>query len=441
MLSNLLIGIFISILVGALIGTQREINQQKNKLLDFAGFRTFTLVSLFGYLVGYLSFEIFKSNYLVFIGILGIFLLVIIAYHATTKVYPKEISAITEVGVLITFLLGILISLSLYIEALTIAIVMTSILFLGNALHKFTKKLNQVEIFATLKFSIISIVILPLLPNKNYTPLNLPYFGNIFQNQTFISKDLLSQLDVFNFYYIWLMVVFISGIAYVGYILMKTIGAQRGIMVTGFLGGLMSSTALTSSFSIESRKLNYLSIPLIIGVVIACSTMFFRIIFEVGILNPNLLLGLTLSLGIMGLVGFICAYYIFKKTKLNTVKKLDLKSPFSIIPALKFAIFFLIIIFISKLFTIIFGERGIYIISFLSGIADVDAITISLSKLALSGSISNSSAQIGILIAAFSNTIFKGGIAYYLGSKKFFKGILIVFSIILISGILSILFL
>jgi len=279
MLSNLLIGIFISILVGALIGTQREINQQKNKLLDFAGFRTFTLVSLFGYLVGYLSFEIFKSNYLVFIGILGIFLLVIIAYHATTKVYPKEISAITEVGVLITFLLGILISLSLYIEALTIAIVMTSILFLGNALHKFTKKLNQVEIFATLKFSIISIVILPLLPNKNYTPLNLPYFGNIFQNQTFISKDLLSQLDVFNFYYIWLMVVFISGIAYVGYILMKTIGAQRGIMVTGFLGGLMSSTALTSSFSIESRKLNYLSIPLIIGVVIACSTMFFRIIF------------------------------------------------------------------------------------------------------------------------------------------------------------------
>lgn len=232
------------------------------------------------------------------------------------------------------------------------------------------------------------------------------------------------------------MVVFISGIGYIGYILIKTIGAEKGIEVTGFLGGLISSTALTSSFAIESKKINYLSIPLAIGVVIACSTMFFRIILEVLVLNSELLIGITLLLGSMGLIGLITAFYLYKKVKLNHIKKIKFDSPFTIGPAIKFSILFLFVLFISKLPSIIFGNSGIYFVSFLSGISDVDAITFSLAKLAKQNAISNTSAQIGIVIAAIANTIVKAGIAYYFGSKKFSKQIIIIFSIILIIGII-----
>lgn len=120
---------------------------------------------------------------------------------------------------------------------------------------------------------------------------------------------------------------------------------------------------------------------------------------------------------------------------------MNVESPFTIGPAIKFSLLFLFVIFISKLFTIILGEKGIYLISFLSGISDVDTITISLSSLSKNGDISILTAQIGILIAAFANTIFKAGIAYYLGSKQLSKFVIISFIGILVFGIFSIIFL
>lgn len=437
---EIFVGLLLSLLLGALIGAQREIRQQKNNTLDFAGFRTFTFISLLGFLVGFLGREILNNDYFILIGLFGIFVASIIAYVAVVKINPQDVSATTEIVSIITFILGVLVSFKYYYISITIAIIITGILFLGNELHKFVKSVKNIEVYATLKFAIISVVILPLLPNRNYTPLDLPFIGDFFKNQNFISKDVLLQLDVFNFYYIWLIVVFISGIAYVGYILMKTIGAEKGLEVTGFLGGLMSSTALTSSFAIESKKLNYLSSALVIGTIIACSTMFFRIIFEVAIINPSLLPSMIMLLGLMGLTGYFCAFYLLKKIKLNHVHSVPVTSPFTLIPALKFAFFFVMLMTVSKLFIIYLGNSGLYLVAFFSGIADVDAITISLSSLALNGNISNFTAQVGIFIAAFANTLFKGGVAYYLGSKSFFRGVLTIFAIIISVGLLALIF-
>jgi len=320
MLDETLIGRLLSLLLGALIGAQREIRQQKDKLVDFAGFRTFSLVSLFGFLIGFLSNEVLNNQYVILIGLISIFFISIVAYRAVTKIYPTQISSTSQISAILTFMLGLLVSFKYYYMSISIAIIITTILFLGNALHKFASKLKQSVIFATLKFAIISVIILPILPNKNYTLLDFPIIGTFLSHQNTISQEILLKLDVFNFYHIWLMVVFISGIAYVGYILMKTIGSEKGIEVTGFLGGLISSTALTSSFAIESKKLNYLSNPLIIGTVIACSTMFFRIIFEVMVINPDLIFGITLMLSIMGGIGYAGASYLFFKRKLSHVK-------------------------------------------------------------------------------------------------------------------------
>lgn len=437
MFPDLIVGIVLSSLLGAVVGSQRENKQQKDKVIDFAGFRGFTLVCLLGYIIGYVSFEILKENILFTISFFGIFMMSIIAYSFTAKFEPWKISATSEVSFILTFLIGVMVSLKLYHISISLAILIATILFLGDYFHKFARGLMEAEVFATLKFALIALVILPLLPNKNYNLLNMPILGSFFSRQNIISKDLLAQLDVFNFYHIWLMVVFISGIAYIGYILMKTMGTKKGILYTGVLGGFMSSTALTSTFAIESRRIKYLSSPLAVGTVIACSTMFFRIIFEIAVLNPSLLVKVSILLGVMGFFGFFCAIYLFKKIRLDHVKDFELKSPFAIGPALKFAFLFLVTLFVSKLFSIYYGDGGIYTVAFLSGMADVDAITISLSNLSMSGNISENAAALGILIAAFANTIFKGGIAYYLGSRKYFKDILIIFSIILLSGLFA----
>ncbi len=440
MFSDLFIGVVLSLLLGALIGIQREIRVQKERIIDFAGFRTFTFVSLLGFLIGYLSFEVLDEMFIVIISIFNVFVIAIITYYVISKADATQIRATSEIVFVLTFILGIFISLKYYYLAISLAIIITTILVLGHKLHYFAKHLKNVEFFATLKFAIISIVILPLLPNKNYSLLDFPLVGDMLLNQSMFSVSVISKLDVFNFYNIWLMVVFISAIAFVGYIMMKVVGAERGMLLTGFLGGFMSSTALTITFSQESRLYRVLSNPLAIGVIVACSTMFFRVLFEILIINSSLISGVFISMTLMGIAGFVYAFVLFFKHRDDKhVNKLKLKSPFTLVPALKFAILYLVIVFFSKLFIILNGEKGIFILSFISGITDVDAITISLCNLALDGSISNYVAQMGILIAAMSNTIFKGFLAYYFGSKNFFMKIMFAFGGILLIGGISML--
>lgn len=435
MLSDLFLGIGLSILLGALIGAQRESRQQKGKFRDFAGFRTFTLISLFGFIVGFISFDLLNSYFLIFIAFFGIFLLVTSAFilHYLGGKGKRKESITGEVSFILTFLIGIIISLKYYYIPVMLAIMITTILFLGTKLHNFARLVKENEIFATLKFGIISLVILPILPNKDFGFLDVPLLNTFLLK--FFTFDVLSEFTIFNFFQIWLMVVLVSAITYVGYILMKTIGASKGIALTGFLGGLMSSTATTSSFAIESKKFPKLVLPLVIGTIIASSTMFFRILLEVSLVNPFLLNQVILLL-FVGVLGFAFAFYFYLKSSENHVKSIEITSPFMILPALKFALFFIVVIFCSKFFTILFGDYGIYFIAFFSGFVDVDVIVLSFSKMALDGFISKEAATIGIFIAAFSNTMFKAGIAYVLGARFFSKRIMLVFSTLTLVGLL-----
>jgi len=441
MIDKVLLGFVLAAVLGALVGMQRESKLQRSKKTDFAGFRAFTFLSLFGFLLGYLSIDVFENLNLLYIGFVGILGLIVASYIMSAPKIKKIESVSSQISAILTFVVGLFVSLGQYYLAIALAISITTILVFGEALHRFAGSLQEQEIFATLKFGIIAFVILPILPNKNYTLLDLPGIGYLFSNQDLISKELLIQLDVFNFYHIWLMVVFISAIGYSGYILMKTVGARKGVIITGFLAGFMSSTAVTTSFAIDSKTINKLTSPLVIGTVIASSTMFIRIIFEVAIINPALLPSLTLLLLLMGVVGYLSAGYIYLKKQDYTYKEVKVDSPFSLGPALKFGFFFMAILVFSKLFSILFGEKGIYLLAFLSGVADVDAITITLLNLAKTENISIFTAQFGILLAALANTLFKGGIAYYLGSKNFFRGVAWCFSAIIVSGILLMFFL
>lgn len=438
MLDSLLVGFFLSLLLGAVIGAQREMTLQKFKKQDFAGFRTYTIITMLGFLLGYLSFVRLDEMYIALVGILGMFAFSLVAYKQVS-VRGKDVSIISEISAVVMFIVGILVALQEYYFSVIVTFILTSLVAVGNQLHGFAKKLTTNEVFASLKFALISIIVLPLLPNKNFS-LNdmsgiremLLHFG--------LSQDFLIAMNVFNPFEIWLMVVFVSAIAFVGYILMRTIGAQKGILYTGFLGGLMSSTALTSSFSIESKRIPFALTPLAIGVIVACSIMFYRIIFTVSILFPSLVSLLFVPMGVMGSVGLLLAFFLFKKSKKDHKQEFKVDTPFALKPAFFFAGFYVGIIFLAQAMLYYFGESGVLLVAFLSGIADVDAITISLARLSADGVISSKLAVLGIVIAAFSNTIVKAGIAYSLGAKKFAKYVFIVFSLIILSGVLTLLF-
>ena len=395
--SSFFLSFFLALLLGALIGVQREIRLQKENRKDLAGFRTFTFISLYGFLSGFLSFELLNDNRFLLLSFSSIIFLMIVSYYIISTKKDAEVSIITEVLVLFAYLIGLLIALKYYYISILLAVIIATILFLSNQLHLFAKHITNSEIFATLKFAIVSIIIL--------------------LNQTIINDDNFSHLDVLNLIHIWMMVVFVTRIAYIGYILMKIFGNRKGILITGFLGGFMSSTALTTSFSIQSKKESRLVSPLAIGVIIACSVMFFRVLFEVLILNPELFWYIFIPLSLMGLIGVILSVYLLVKSsnKGENIKEHTIRSPFTLVPALTFGLIYLVVSFLSKLLSILFGNSGVYLLSFISGITDVDAIVISLCSLAKTDLLSSWVAGFGIVIAAISNTMFKAGIAYYFG--------------------------
>ncbi|MBI4738830.1 MgtC/SapB family protein [Candidatus Woesearchaeota archaeon] len=433
-------GVFVDFLIalalGAIIGMEREVEQQRSKIVDFAGLRTFIFITMQGALAGYLSTAFFSSYTFIYLAFFG-FTLLAIASYIVLAYLQKKAGATTEVTAILAFVIGIMVMVGFRDFAVVVTVFIAVFLALRPELHAIAKRIEKSEIFAGLEFAVISLVILPFLPNYKYSPLDLPIIAKLTEAVPGIPVDVLAQLNVFNPYKIWLMVVLISGISFVGYILSKFIGAEKGVGLTGLLGGIVSSTAVTTSFTAESKKMPAIVYPFVLGVVIACSTMFFRVLLEVLIVNTALFKSLAIPILMMGMTGFFAAFVIYRKQTKEHAKAVDIESPFALIPAIKFALFFVAVLVVSKLGQILFGTTGVFVASFLSGLADVDAITLSVANLAAAGDMTTKSAVIAIVIAVSTNTAVKGLLAYFLGAKKFGRVIAAIFSIILAVGIIT----
>jgi len=425
--------------LGALVGLEREFEIQRKKRPDFAGLRTFILIALFGAISGAVSHQFLESYSFLIAAFSAMAALVIAAYFIMVYLFKRTGGITTEVAAIITFVLGVMCAIGYRLEAVILSIVVVMFLALKTPMHGFVKKIKTAEIYATLKFAVVTLLILPFLPNINYTPMDIPLLSKIIEVTPYLSVEVAKQLDVFNPFKIWLMVVFISGISFVGYILIRMIGAGKGLGITGLLGGLVSSTAVTSSMSLESKKTTRIILPFVLAVVIACSTMFVRILIEILVINASLLKYAVIPMITMAAVGFVSSFIVWKMIKKQETKKLEFHSPFTLAPALKFAVFFAFILFISKFGNIIFGAKGVYIVALVSGLADVDAITLSMATIAGAGDISGLVATIAITIAAIVNTIVKGSIAYIFGGMHFKKKTMLILGAIVLLGFLSIL--
>lgn len=407
----------IALILGTLVGLEREKKYQMFNYHGFGGVRTFALVGLLGALTYILGKEVF----LLFPLITGGFLFLIISAYMVVALKHDRTGLTSEIGAILVYLIGVLCAMDKYLIAMILAVSVMTVLHFKDNLHSWAKHLRNEEILSTIEFMIIAFVVLPLLPNENFGPYGF-----------------------FNPYVVWLMVVFISGISFVSYIAMKVLGEKRGITLTGFLAGLISSTALTLSFSAQSKKNKGVIYPYVIAIVVASSAMFFRILFEVAILNRALLADLYYPMITMGVIGILSVCFIFFRSRKFDSKsvernKWEVKSPFSLIPALKFGLVFAFVLFLSRFAIDIMGNRGLYLTSFVSGLVDVDAITVSMANLAKSG-VSNFAAVTAITIAAITNTLIKGVIFFIFGNKKVALKIMAVYLLMLLGGGVSMLF-
>jgi uncharacterized membrane protein (DUF4010 family) len=262
---------------------------------------------------------------------------------------------------------------------------------------------------------VIALLILPFLPNEFYGP-----------------------YEVINPREVGWIIVLTSGIGFVGYILMKFLGTDRGILLTSILGGLVSSTLVTFTFSKKSKETPELSQNYAVGIFAAATIMVLRIFLLVFIFNKTMLIQLTIPLLIILFATFGIALYFYNKQfeKQHAVDKIILGDPLNIKNAIFFGIFYTGILLLVSYANHAYGTKGIYLSSAISALTDIDAIAISVSK--LGGTTMNLLiAQNAILLATLSNTVVKIGIAVFTGSRQLKKYVLIGYSIVFIAGIIG----
>lgn len=396
--------------LGVLIGMERQRTLAEKE--TFAGVRTFSLVALFGSVSVYAS-EQSGLPWLLGLIFLAIAALVITAYNATAR--KDDIGATTEVSVLLTFFVGCICAWGQVGIAGALTVVTMVLLSLKNWLHNLAQRIEPSDVEATLKFAIITLIILPLVPNTNYGPVGL---------------------EVINPYKTWLMVVLIAGLNFIGYILVKVLGREHGFGITGLLGGLVSSTAVTLGFSQRSRVEPDLTPVLALAIVLSWTVMFFRVVVEVGVVNFSLARSLVLGMLLMGAVSLGISLFLWRKGRSREMVEVESgHNPFELGGAIKFGGLFAVVIFVASAAQVYFGDTGLYVAGALAGLTDVDAIALSMANLAQQDPASSVAAARTIVIAVISNTMVKCGMVIWLGAPSMRRTMIPITTALALAGV------
>ncbi|MEA3439298.1 MAG: MgtC/SapB family protein [Chloroflexota bacterium] len=413
--AELILRFGVAMAIGFMIGLQREYAFRKKERRLVAGERTYALLGLVGALAA-MSADILDSAFAFAIVILLVGVFAAISYFLDA--WKGHIGLTTEISILITVLIGVLCYWDYLTLAAALGIATTVILSIKIETDRLVKALTRKDIYAALQLAVISVIILPILPNESLLP---PPF------------------DVLNPFKIWLMVVFISGINFLGYVAIKIVGPERGISLTGLLGGLASSTGVTLGFSERSNRQPGLGRSLALGIMIAWTVMFVRVLVLVGVINMELLSVVWIPIAASGIVALL--FSIFLHISQRTSEKDDLKfsNPFDLWSAIKFGILYALILVLARAAQMNFGNTGVYVSSLISGLADVDAITLSLAQLSDTGTLGMEIAAKAIVLAVIANTVVKSAMVLIGGAVSLKRAILPGIGLVLITTIVVVL--
>lgn len=382
-----------AVAIGFLIGLQREFSfRAEHEGAAFAGVRTFTLLGLAGCTAA-LAAESARAPSLMVAVFLVLGALVVASYVVTSK--AGDVGTTTEVAALVTVLDGALCYWGHVALAAAVAVATAVVLSAKLELRRFVARLTHNDLVAVLKFGVVTAIVLPVLPNEVIGP---------------------PPLDVLNPHTIWLMVVLISAISFIGYVLIQIAGPRRGIGLTGVLGGMVSSTAVTMSFSAKSRDRDRLAKPFALAILVAWTMMFARVVAVVAVVNRDLVRVVWLPMAFAGTAAFVYGAWLWLSESSRPEADVDVTNPFELGPAFRFALLYGAILLVSRVAQMELGDRGVYLSALLAGLADVDAITLTLGELSRAGgTISTTVAGQGVMLAAMANTAVKAGIVLATG--------------------------
>ncbi|ELH0893660.1 MgtC/SapB family protein [Vibrio fluvialis] len=409
--------LLVALLLGAIVGTQRGWVARNNvEGSRVAGIRTFSLVGLYGGLSAILAAH--YSPLLLGFALLALVVLASIAFVLKQR-KSQDISITGVVSLLVTFVLGSLAVSGEPVLAAAAAVITAVVLDNKKELHEALQKLQEYELDAALRLMLISIVMLPLLPNQSYGP-----------------------WQALNPYEIWWMVVLIASISFLGYFAIKIGGAKRGVLFTSVFAGFSSSTALTLQFSNLSRDQPTISPLLASGILLCCGTMFPRLLIVASLINTELTPILWPVIAVMMIGLYIPAWFIWRSTDVdfNEDQSANHKNPLALQSALWFGVILAIIMLLAHALSDWFGQAGTLALSAVSGITDVDAITLALGRQS-THSLDAYTAAMGIIIAASVNTLVKMGMVISIGDRGLWVRVAPAMVLSVVAGALTLLIL
>jgi len=384
-----------SLAIGLLIGLERERNPSAK-----AGLRTFTLVAMAGTLGALLS-EKSGAPWLLGAGLIIMGGMMVAAYAKDGN--EEDPGTTTIAAVVVCYGLGALVWYDYTQLAVTLGILTTILLYFKTELRGVSQRLSRLDLVSILQFAVLSFVILPVLPNQSFGP-----------------------YEVLSPHHIWWMVVLISGLSLAGYAALRIVGQRHGALLTGLFGGIASSTATTLAFSRHCR-----ADPALVGmatlvILLANWMVLIRLGIIVAVVAPGLLPEMAPILGGAALAGVATLYLlIWRRLETRTeAPKLEIKNPTEIRAALTFGLLYAAVLLASAWLSDLVGSQGVYDVAMVSGLTDVDAITLSSLRLLSIGTLTQHQAATAVLLALLANIVFKTGLTLVIGGVSLSKSTL-----------------
>jgi uncharacterized membrane protein (DUF4010 family) len=395
----------ISLGLGLLVGLQRE----RAKSL-VAGVRTFALITTLGTMAGLLAETL--GPWPVVAGLIAVASAMAMANVIKLRGEHPSPGMTTEVAVLVMYCVGSYVVLGHRSVAVAVGAAVAVMLYAKPILHGFVERMGEGDMRGLMQFAVVALVILPILPDEPFGP-----------------------FQVLNPRQIWWMVVLVSGISLAGYVVSKLVGPRAGAVLGGLLGGLISSTATTVSYARQAgSRVDYVG-PATVVVMLASTVVYLRVLFEVSVIARGVLPQVALPIGIMLATALLLAGVAWLLNRRRPAEAPLPENPTELGAAITFGLMFAGVLLAVAAAKQYLGDRGIYAVAAISGLTDMDAITLSTSRMAADGLIATATAWRAIIVATIANLAFKAGIVAFLGGMALAARVGVLFGINIAVGV------
>lgn len=402
---NVFVNLAIALGLGLLVGLERE-----RAASQLAGIRTFAAVTIFGSVAAMLAGT--HGAWVLPAGLLSLGAVIAAANLLERDRADRNPGITTEVALFAMYGIGALVMTGPRSVAVALGGALAALLAFKGEMHGFARGLSDADVKAIMRFVLISLVILPALPDENYGP-----------------------FEVWNPRQIWWMVVLIVGISLAGYVAFQVLGQRGGTAMGGLLGGLVSSTATTVSYARASKAEPATQPAALLVILLASGVVFGRVLVVMAVVSRELFTAALLPVLLLASTVFVLAGIAwFRRPGDGEIPKPE--NPAELKPALLFAAGFAVVLALTAATRHYFGEGALFFVAAISGLTDVDAITLSTAQLVSGGSVEAASGWRLVVTAVLSNLVFKAAVVAWLGHVSLFRKVAGSYLVIFAAGLL-----